>query len=76
MRLFPGTIVTIVVTVLLFLFLSSSLEKLPTGIVSPLVVQCIAYLNHQECLVEPGLFRIPGDMSMMKQYRASFARGT
>ena len=50
-------------------------DKLPTGIISPLVVQCVAYLNHQECLDEPGLFRIPGDMSVMKKYRVDFARG-
>ena len=50
-------------------------DQIPVGILNPLVIQCIGYLNQQECLNEPGLFRIPGDMSIMKQYRASFARG-
>ena len=59
----------------LLMFLILIIDKLPVGVVSPLVVQCVAYLNHQECLDEPGLFRIPGDMSIMKQYRVLFARG-
>ena len=43
--------------------------------ISPIVVQCIAYLNREHILKEPGLFRIPGDLSVMKKYRAEFARG-
>ena len=50
-------------------------DKLPEGVISPIVVQCIAYLNRENILKEPGLFRIPGDLSVMKKYRAEFARG-
>lgn len=50
-------------------------DKLPEGVISPIVVQCIAYLNREHILKEPGLFRIPGDLSVMKKYRVEFARG-
>ena len=51
-------------------------EKLPTGIVDPILVQCIAYLNKEEILKEPGLFRIPGDLSVIKRLRSQFIAGT
>ena len=56
-------------------YIFSVADKLPEGVISPIVVQCIAYLNREHILKEPGLFRIPGDLSVMKKYRAEFARG-
>ncbi|XP_011410242.1 PREDICTED: pollen-specific leucine-rich repeat extensin-like protein 1 [Amphimedon queenslandica] len=50
-------------------------ETLSTGIVDPLLVQCISYLNKEDILKEPGLFRIPGDLSIIKQLRRQFVAG-
>lgn len=50
-------------------------ETLPQGVVSPLVVQCVAYLNREHVLKEEGLFRIPGDLAIIKSYRQKFVAG-
>ena len=44
--------------------------------VSPLVVQCVAYLNREHVLKEEGLFRIPGDLAAIKKIRQQFIAGT
>jgi hypothetical protein len=50
-------------------------SKLPTGVVDPLLVQCVAYLNREEILKETGLFRIPGDLNQIKQLRSRYLLG-
>ncbi len=50
-------------------------DPLPQGIINPLVVQCVAYLNREEVLVEPGLFRIPGDLAAVRKLRTAFLTG-
>ena len=53
----------------------SSLDTLPQGVVHPLVVQCVAYLNREHILKEEGLFRIPGDLAAIKRIRHHFIAG-
>lgn len=50
-------------------------DPLPQGILDPLVVKCVAYLNRESVLVEQGLFRVPGDVAAIKKLRASFISG-
>ena len=42
------------------------IDKLPTGVVDPLLLQCVSYLN-KEVLKEPELFRIPSDITIIKR---------
>ena len=51
------------------------IDKLPTGVVDPLLLQCVSYLNKDEVLKEPGLFRIPGDITIIKRLRSQFIVG-
>ena len=51
------------------------IDKLPTGVVDPLLLQCVSYLN-KEVLKEPELFRIPGDITIIKRLRSQFIVGT
>ena len=51
-------------------------DPLPQGIIHPIVVQCVAYLNKESVLKEEGLFRIPGDVAVIKQLRERFINGT
>ena len=50
-------------------------DPLPQGIIHPIVVQCVAYLNKESVLKEEGLFRIPGDVAVIKQLRERFING-
>ena len=50
-------------------------ETLPGGVIPPIIVQCVAYLNRPACLNEEGLFRIPGDMSQIRRLRDGFIAG-
>lgn len=50
-------------------------ESLPGGVIPPIIVQCVAYLNRPACLNEEGLFRIPGDMSQIRRLRDGFIAG-
>ena len=50
-------------------------QSLPGGVIPPIVVQCVAYLNRPMCLNEEGLFRIPGDMSQIRRLRDGFIAG-
>ena len=55
--------------------LFSPADPLPQGIIEPLVVKCVAYLNRDDVLVEQGLFRIPGDLAAIRKLRTSFLNG-
>ena len=50
-------------------------DPLPQGIIPPLVVQCVGYINRDSVLREPGLFRIPGDVATIRRIRSDFVRG-
>ena len=50
-------------------------DPLPQGIVHPIVIKCVAYLNKESVLKEEGLFRIPGDVAVIKQLRERFISG-
>ena len=50
-------------------------QSLPGGVIPSIIVQCVAYLNRPSCLIEEGLFRIPGDMSQIRKLRDSFLAG-
>jgi hypothetical protein len=50
-------------------------DPLPQGIVDPLVILCVAYLNRDSVLREAGLFRIPGEVSSVKKIRSDYIRG-
>ena len=50
-------------------------DPLPQGIIPPLVVQCVAYINRDSVLREQGLFRIPGDVATIRRIRSDFVRG-
>jgi hypothetical protein len=50
-------------------------DPLPQGIVDPLVILCVAYLNRDCVLREAGLFRIPGEVSSVKKIRSDYIRG-
>ena len=50
-------------------------DPLPQGIIPPLVVQCVGYINRDSVLREPGLFRIPGDVATIRRIRSDFIRG-
>ena len=50
-------------------------QSLPGGVIPSIIVQCVAYLNRPSCLVEEGLFRIPGDMSQVRKLRDGFLAG-
>ena len=50
-------------------------DPLPQGIVHPLVIKCVAYLNKETVLKEEGLFRIPGDVAVIKKLRERFLSG-
>lgn len=50
-------------------------DPLPQGLVDPLVVLCVAYLNRDSVLREVGLFRIPGDVASVKKLRTGYIRG-
>lgn len=50
-------------------------DPLPQGIIHPIVVQCVAYLNRESVLVEEGLFRVPGDLAAIRRLREDFVGG-
>lgn len=50
-------------------------DPLPQGIINPIVIRCVAYLNKESVLKEEGLFRIPGDVAAIKQLREKFIAG-
>ena len=50
-------------------------DPLPQGIIPPLVVQYVGYINRDSVLREPGLFRIPGDVATIRRIRSDFVRG-
>lgn len=52
-----------------------TLESLPGGVIPPIIVQSVAYLNRPACLNEEGLFRIPGDMMQIRKLREEFIAG-
>ena len=57
------------------LYIYMLIDKLPTGVVDPLLLQCVSYLNKEEVLKEPGLFHIPGDITIIKRLRSQFIVG-
>ena len=50
-------------------------DPLPQGIIHPIIVKCVAYLNKESVLKEEGLFRIPGDVAVIKRLRERFLAG-
>ena len=59
----------------LYMYSYTTADPLPQGIIHPIVVQCVAYLNKESVLKEEGLFRIPGDVAVIKQLRERFING-
>eukprot|EP00731_Ephydatia_muelleri_P012612 Em0006g1506a len=50
-------------------------DPLPNGVIEPLVVQCVSYLNREHVLEEEGLFRVPGDVAAIRKLRGQFVMG-
>ena len=50
-------------------------DPLPNGVIDPLVIQCVSYLNREHILDEEGLFRVPGDVATIRRLRGQFVMG-